>query len=70
MLIRDMIKKIDYPICEQMKLINISIKYFYSEPSIRTRPSLLGQHIDEIFKDILGMDASAIEELKADGVVA
>ena len=65
-----MVKEIDHPTCGQMKLVNTPVKYSYSEPSIRTSPPLLGQHTDEILRDILGMDASEIEELKGEGVVA
>lgn len=65
-----MVKEIDHPTCGQMKLVNTPVKYSYSEPSIRTPPPLLGQHTDEILKDILGMDATEIEKLKAEGVVA
>lgn len=65
-----MVKEIEHPTCGQMKLVNTPVKYSYSEPSIRTPPPLLGQHTDEILRDILGMDASEIEELKAEGVVA
>ena len=65
-----MVKEIDHPTCGQMKLVNTPVKYSYSEPSIRTPPPLLGQHTDKILRDILGMDASEIEGLKAEGVVA
>ena len=65
-----MVKEIDHPTCGQMKLVNTPVKYSYSEPSIRTPPPLLGQHTNEILRDILGMDASEIEELKGEGVVA
>lgn len=70
MLARDMVKEIEHPTCGPMKLVNTPVKYSYSEPSIRTPPPLLGQHTDEILRDILRMDASEIEGLKAEGVVA
>lgn len=69
-LVRDMVKEIEHPTCGPMKLVNTPVKYSYSEPSIRTPPPLLGQHTDEILRDILSMDASEIEGLKAEGVVA
>ena len=53
-----------------MKLVNTPVKYSYSEPSIRTPPPLLGQHTDEILRDIVKMDESEIKDLKAEGVVA
>ena len=70
MLARNMVKEIEHPTCGPMKLVNTPVKYSYSEPSIRTPPPLLGQHTDEILRDIVGMDESEIEDLKTEGVVA
>lgn len=65
-----MVKEVEHPTCGPMKLVNTPIKYSYSEPSIRTPPPLLGQHTDEILRDIVGMDDGDIKSLKAEGVVA
>lgn len=69
-LARGMVKEIEHPTCGPMKLVNTPVKYSYSEPSIRTPPPLLGQHTDEILRDIVRMDESEIQSLKAEGVVA
>ncbi len=65
-----MIKEIEHPTCGPMKLVNTPVKYSYSEPSIRIPPPLLGQHTDEILRDIVRMDEGEIRDLKAEGVVA
>lgn len=65
-----MIKEIEHPTCGPMKLVNTPVKYSYSEPSIRMPPPLLGQHTDEILKDIVGMSDNEIKSLKEEGVVA
>ena len=65
-----MVKEIEHPTCGPMKFVNTPVKYSYSTPSIRTPPPLLGQHTDEILRDIVRMDENAIEHLKAEGVVA
>ena len=65
-----MVKVVEHPTCGPMKLVNTPIKYSHSEPSIRTPPPLLGQHTDEILRDIVGMDDGDIGSLKAEGVVA
>ena len=64
-LARDMVKEIEHPTCGPVKFVNTPVKYSYSEPSIRTPPPLLGQHID-----LVRMNESEIEDLKAEGVVA
>ena len=70
MLARDMVREVEHPTCGPMKLVNTPVKYSYSKPSIRTPPPLLGQHTDEVLRDIVGMDDGTIKSLKAEGVVA
>ena len=65
-----MVAEIEHPTCGPMKLVNTPVKYSYSTPSIRTPPPLLGQHTDEILRDVVRMDESEIRDLKAEGVVA
>lgn len=69
-LARDMVKEIEHPTCGPMKLVNTPVKYSYSEPSIRSPPPLLGQHTDEVLRDIVGLSAREIKRLKKDGVAA
>ena len=70
MLARDMVKEIEHPTCGPMKLLNTPVKYSHSTPSIRTPPPTLGQHTDEVLREILDMDENAIKALKAEGIVA
>lgn len=69
-LARDMVKEIEHPTCGPMKLVNTPVKYSYSQPSIRTPPPLLGQHTDEILRDIVGMGEREIQDLKREGIVS
>ncbi|RDL42142.1 Uncharacterized protein BP5553_02121 [Venustampulla echinocandica] len=68
-LARDMVKEMEHDWCGNIKMVNTPIKYSESKPSIRTVPPMLGQHTDEILRDILGMGESDIESLKAEGAV-
>ena len=65
-----MVMEVDHPICGSMKLVNTPVKFSYSEPSIRTPPPILGQHTDEVLRDILAMSGDDIQSLKQEGVVA
>ncbi|QSZ29081.1 hypothetical protein DSL72_003591 [Monilinia vaccinii-corymbosi] len=68
-LARDMVKEMDHEYCGPIKMVNTPVKYSESKASIRTAPPMLGQHTDEILRDVLGMNESEIEALKAEGAV-
>ncbi|RAL63840.1 hypothetical protein DID88_003483 [Monilinia fructigena] len=68
-LARDMVKEMDHEYCGPIKMVNTPVKYSESKPSIRTVPPMLGQHTDEILRDLLGLNESEIEALKAEGAV-
>lgn len=65
-----MVKEIEHPACGPMKLVNTPVKFSHSVPSIRTPPPLLGQHTDEVLREIIGMSESDIRNLKDEGVIA
>lgn len=65
-----MVTEVVHPTCGPMKLVNTPVKYSYSTPSIRTPPPTLGQHTDEVLKDVLGLSESDIASLKGEGIVA
>lgn len=70
MLARNMVTEIEHPACGPMKMVNTPVKYSYSTPGIRSPPPLLGEHTDEVLRELLGTSETEITELKADGVVA
>lgn len=69
-LARGMVKEVEHPACGPMKLVNTPVKFSHSNPSIRTPPPLLGQHTDEVLRDIVGMSDLDMRNLKNEGVVA
>ena len=68
-LARDMVKEMEHEWCGPIKMVNTPVKYSESKPSIRSVPPMLGQHTDEILREILGLNESEIEKLKAEGAV-
>ena len=65
-----MVTQVQHPACGDMKLVNTPVKYSESEPGIRTPPPLLGQHTDEVLRELLGMDEKQVGKLRGEGVVA
>ncbi|NQU06113.1 MAG: CoA transferase, partial [Calditrichaeota bacterium] len=69
MIHRNMIAEVEHPTIGPLKLCGIPIKYSDTPGAIRRPPPLVGEHTEEILKDVLGYDSEVIDELKRDGVV-
>jgi succinate---hydroxymethylglutarate CoA-transferase len=69
-LARNMVKEIDHEACGPIKLVNTPVKFSETQPTIRSPLPMLGEHSNEILRDIVGMTESDIEELRMLGVVA
>jgi len=68
-LARDMVKEMDHEWCGKIKMVNTPVKYSESKPSIRSVPPVLGQHTDEVLRDVVGLSEGRIRELKEEGAV-
>ncbi|ORZ22894.1 CoA-transferase family III domain-containing protein [Lobosporangium transversale] len=66
---RDMIQEVDHPKAGKIKLTGPAVKYSETKPKIRTPPPLLGQHTDEVLRDILEYNEDRIQALKEKGAV-
>lgn len=69
-LARNMVAEIEHPVCGPMKMVNTPVKYSYSTPGIRSPPPLLGEHTDEVLRQVVGTSDDEIKQLRSDGVVA
>lgn len=67
---RDMVQEIDHPACGPIKLLSPPVKYSSAAPSIRSPPPLLGEHTDEILREVVGLSEERVRELRERGVVA
>jgi succinate---hydroxymethylglutarate CoA-transferase len=66
---RNMVVEMEHAGCGKIKMVNTPVKYSESKPRIRSVPPMLGQHTDEVLREVLGMSESEILQLKSDGAV-
>ena len=61
---RRMIREIDHPVAGTMKLVGSPICLSETPAEIRTPAPLLGQHSEEVLRDVLGYTAEQVEALR------
>jgi formyl-CoA transferase len=66
---REMVVEVDHPALGTIPIVNRPIKFDEHQPK-PTAPPVLGQHTDEILRDVLGLTPSEIAELRASKAVA
>jgi formyl-CoA transferase len=66
---RGAIVSTQHPKFGELKMQNVAPRLSASPSSIRTPAPELGQHNAEVFGDLLGLDAKALEALQAKGVI-
>jgi CoA:oxalate CoA-transferase len=67
-LARDMIVEVDHPVAGHLKMAGVPIKMSETQGSVRTHAPLLGQHTEEILKELLGMSTEEIDALKKEDI--
>jgi crotonobetainyl-CoA:carnitine CoA-transferase CaiB-like acyl-CoA transferase len=67
---RDMVVDTEHQVLGKIPIVNRAIKFPGDPQPVPTAPPVLGQHTDEILKDILGLTSVQIEALRASKVIA
>ena len=67
---REMVVETEHPVLGKIPIVNRPLKFPGERPPVPAAPPVLGQHTDEILRDILGLTAERIAQLRAAKVVA
>lgn len=66
---RNMVVQVDHDQCGPIKLVNTPMKFSDATPGVRSAPPTLGQHTNEVLREI-GMKDADITSLKGQGVIS
>ncbi len=67
---REMVREVAHPTAGRLRLLGTPMKLSDTPARAPAPPPLLGQHSDQVLREILRYDEDTIRELRADGVVA
>ena len=66
---RGMVVEAEHPTAGRVRLPGIPVKFAGTPASVQGPPPNLGQHTDEILRDVLGLSSAAIRDLRASGAL-
>jgi formyl-CoA transferase len=66
---RGLVTEVSHPTIGPLKMIGSPLKLKHAESAPLRPPPLLGEHTDEVLRDLLGLLPEAIQKLRDDGVV-
>ena len=69
LLYRKMIRQVEHPEFGTFTMNGPVVKMSETDPDIFRTPPLLGQHNDEVYRELLGFTEAEIERLKQEGVI-
>ena len=68
-LARDMVVEVDHPVAGKTQLTGAPVKLSDTPAGVYSPPPLLGEHTDEVLKEILNFSVDEIQALRDEGVV-
>ena len=66
---RDMVVEIDHAKTGALKMMGIPVKLSETPGEVKLPPPILGEHTEEILRDLLGQPPEAVESLREQGVI-
>jgi len=68
-LARQSLVEMDHPKVGKVPVVGVPSRLSRTPGSVRSHSPTLGEHTDEVLRDVLGLDAAAIAALRAAGVL-
>lgn len=65
----ELVKELKHPTAGRVKVVGPPVVYSEGKNDARTAPPLLGQHTNEVLKQLLGYDEDRIKSLHADKII-
>ena len=66
---REMLSEIHHPIVGQMKIVGVPIQFSETPARVRSAAPLLGEHTEEVLRNILSLSDSEIQTMREEGVI-
>ena len=66
---RDMVRTVNHPTAGEVKMVGIPFRFSATPASVRRPPPTLGQHTEQVLRDMLGFSDARIDELRAQKVI-
>ena len=66
---REMVRTVQHPTAGDVQMLGIPLRFSETPPSIRRAPPTLGQHNEQVLRDMLGFSDARIAQLRAEKVI-
>lgn len=66
---REMVRTVQHPTAGEVKMLGIPFRFSDTPASIRRAPPTLGQHTEQVLRDVLNLSDARIQELRAAKVI-
>ena len=66
---REMVVEVEHPTAGRVRLPGIPVKFARTPARVQGPPPRLGEHTDEVLRDVVGLSEAEITELRSSGAV-